>query len=102
MYFDVCTVHLVQFINQTNKCTIYINQQYFIQHKYNYMFQCICIILRESCTSILLKLQKSFFNFITIEVQSDVNAVKHVAVLTLCEILLIFPVAYPGIMFGGV
>ena len=65
-YFDVCTVHLVQFIIQTNKCTThthtnththtYIYKQYFIYRKYCYMFRCICIIFRKSYPSTLLML----------------------------------------------
>jgi len=56
--FDVCILHVLQFIVQTNKCTTYI--YIFINHilyneKYCYMFQSIHIICRESYTSILLK-----------------------------------------------
>ena len=64
MYFDVRTVHLVQFIVQTNNAQhmfiyiyIYIYKQYFIHRKYSYMFRYICIIFRESYLSTLLKLQ---------------------------------------------
>ena len=48
-YCDACTVHLVQFIIQTNNCTTYIPvyKQYFIYRKYSCMFRCTCIIFRE-------------------------------------------------------
>ena len=36
--FDVCIMHLVQFIIQTNKRTTYIYKQYFIYHKCSYIF----------------------------------------------------------------
>jgi len=61
-HVDVCTVHLAQFIIQTNKCTtcvcvyIYIYEHYFVYPKPSYMFRCICMICRESYPSALLKL----------------------------------------------
>jgi len=66
MYFDVCAVHLVQFIIQKNKCAthththIYIYvcvcEQYFIYRKYSEMFRCTHIIFRDSYPSTVLKL----------------------------------------------
>jgi len=81
-FSDVYTMHRVQFIIQTNKCTTYTRWfkhdrdclhlfthksvpvvfeppcvYVYIQRKHYYMLQCICVI-RESYTYILLKLQK--------------------------------------------
>jgi hypothetical protein len=49
IYFDVCTVHLVLFIIQINKCTgtTYKYQQYLIYRNYAYIW----IIFGESCAS---------------------------------------------------
>jgi len=90
--YDVCTVHLVLFIIQTNKCTeyitslslslslspyiyiyiyIYIYKQYFIYRKYSYMFQCICVFFRESFPD-------------------DADASKQVVVRTIYKILFIY------------
>ena len=59
---------------------------------HSYMFQCICIIFRESYPSTLLKLQKSLrLILIRIRLPEDgADALKHVGVLTTYKILLIY------------
>jgi len=59
MYEYVHTVHFVQFIIQTNKCTTYIYIYIYIYiYEHPCMFQCTCIIFSQSYPSTVLKVQK--------------------------------------------
>ena len=47
--FDVCTVHLVQFIIQTNKCTTYIYIYIYKTYIYIYIYIKQCFVYRRYC-----------------------------------------------------
>jgi len=72
-YFDVCTVHLLQFIIQSNKCTTHTHTHthiyiyIYIYRMYTYIFRCTRIFFRD-----------------------DVGASKYVVVLTIYKILYIY------------
>jgi hypothetical protein len=69
------------------------DKQYFVYHKHSYMFRCICIIFRESYSTVL-KLQKS------LRLQlSKISRLKYlgVGILTVYKILLIYVCVYTHI-----
>ena len=89
--FYVCTVHIVQFITQTNKCTTHTHTHIYI-YIYIYMCVCVCVckqyfVYRKHCY--LFQHYHIFCYFVKArkitKVTNSIKSVDQNVIITVCD-----------------